>query len=84
MELEIIEFLRTLNGIGLPPYIVVLAFILWKQDKRLTIVETLLKGRYHYENRIKKRWEVKERLPIRKRRPSRCSQECQQKKADET
>ena len=79
MELEIIEFLRTLNGIGLPPYIVVLAFILWKQDKRLTVAETILKGGYHYENRTQKRWKVKERVPLRQRRACRSSQESQRK-----
>ncbi|EPC9273211.1 hypothetical protein [Vibrio vulnificus] len=41
--MELIELFKSLNGMGLSPSVVALIVLLWKQDKRLTIIETMLK-----------------------------------------
>ncbi|HHP0513991.1 hypothetical protein [Vibrio sp. Y29_XK_CS5] len=40
--MELTDFLTTLNGMGLSPTLIALIAFLWRQDKRLTIVETIL------------------------------------------
>ncbi|WP_343289704.1 hypothetical protein AAIA71_15210 [Vibrio harveyi] len=40
--MELTDFLTTLNGMGLSPTLVILIGFLWRQDKRLTIIETIL------------------------------------------
>lgn len=45
--MELVDFFRSLNGMGLSPSVLALIILLWKQDKRLTIIETMLKGNEH-------------------------------------
>lgn len=40
-----IELLQALTGMGLPPTTIAVLVLLYKQDKRLTILETLFKGK---------------------------------------
>ncbi|MEZ9583370.1 MULTISPECIES: hypothetical protein [Vibrio] len=39
------ELLVSLNSMGLSPTWIALLVVLWKQDKRLTIIETILEGK---------------------------------------
>lgn len=41
--MELIELFTSLNGMGFSPFSVALMVFLWKQDKRLTIMETILR-----------------------------------------
>ncbi|WP_283131609.1 hypothetical protein [Enterovibrio norvegicus] len=43
--MELIDLFTVLNSMGLSPLVVAVIALLWKQDKRLTIIETLLKGK---------------------------------------
>ncbi len=43
--MEFMELLRSLNGVGISPSLVALLAVYWQQDRRLTIVETILQSR---------------------------------------
>lgn len=43
--MELMELFKSLNGMGFSPSVVALIVLLWKQDKRITIIEAILQSK---------------------------------------
>ncbi|WP_175422443.1 hypothetical protein [Vibrio scophthalmi] len=45
--MDLVQLLTSLNDVGMSPAALALIAVLWKQERRLTIIETMLKDRKH-------------------------------------